>query len=126
MDKRVLIVDDDSYVRLAVSEVLKDAGINVVEAANAGECMAVLRAGFRGVVLMDIMMPVKDGWDVIRDIVDHGLFKDIIVIMLTALDAPGEKMNGLQEYVADYITKPFESERLVGDVRDYFKYLDRM
>ena len=76
-------------------------------------------------VLMDIMMPGKDGWDTIREILDRDLFRDIVIVMLTAKDIPDEKMHGLQEYVTDYVTKPFESDALVHMVREYFKYLEK-
>jgi CheY-like chemotaxis protein len=123
---KVMIVDDEPLIRLTVSEVLKDEGIEVVEADGAKQCLVLLKDGFRGVVLMDVMMPLLDGWDTIRMIIDNDLYKGIIIVMLTAMDAPGQKMSGLQEYVTDYITKPFTQEDLARDVRDYFKYLDKM
>ncbi len=125
-DNRVMIVDDDALIRLTISEVLKDENIEVAEADGAGQCIEILEQGFRGVVLMDIMMPDKDGWDTIREILDRDLYKGIIIIMLTAMDVPDSKMQGLQEYVTDYKTKPFTHETLVADIRDYFKYLEKI
>ncbi len=125
-EQKVMIVDDDALIRLTVREVLKDAGIGVVEADGAGQCIEHLRQGFRGVVLMDIMMPEMDGWDTIREIIEGGLYKGIIIVMLTAMDVPGSKMEGLQEYVTDYKTKPFTQDELVSDVRNYFIYLEKM
>ena len=121
-----MIVDDDALIRLTISEVLKDENIEVAEADGADQCIEALEAGFQGVVLMDIMMPGKDGWDTIREILDRKLYKGIIIIMLTAKDVPDSKMEGLQEYVTDYKTKPFTHETLVADIRDYFKYLEKI
>ena len=121
----VMIVDDEFIIRTTVNEVLTADGFNVVEAAGGVECMDALRSGFRGVVLMDVMMPGMDGWDTIRKIVDNDLHRGIAIVMLTAMDVPGDKMAGLQEYVIDYKTKPFPPEALVGDIREYFRYLDR-
>ncbi|HEB02843.1 MAG TPA: response regulator [Nitrospirae bacterium] len=123
---KVMVVDDDALIRLTVREVLKDAGIGVVEADGAGQCLEHLRQGFKGVVLMDIMMPGRDGWDTIREIIENGLYKSIIIVMLTAMDVPGSKMEGLQEYVTDYMTKPFTQDELVSYVRNYFIYLEKM
>ena len=125
-EQKVMIVDDDALIRLTVREVLKDAGIVVVEADGAGQCLEHLKQGFRGVVLMDIMMPGWDGWDTIREIIKGDLYKGIIIVMLTAKDVPDSKMEGLQEYVTDYKTKPFTQDDLVSDIKDYFIYLEKM
>jgi DNA-binding response OmpR family regulator len=119
-----MIVDDDEFIRLTIRELFKTAGIHVVSAESANKCLQELEKGFQGVVLMDIMMPGKDGWDAIRMIKDKGLLKGNIVAMLTAKDVPDEKMLGLQEYVTDYITKPFEGEELIAAVKEYFGYLE--
>ncbi len=123
---KVMIVDDEVIIRLTVREVLKDVGIGVVEADGAGQCVEHLRQGFEGVVLMDVMMPGSDGWDTIREIIDGGLYKGIIIVMLTAMDVPDKKMEGLQEYITDYMTKPFTQDKLVSDIKDYFIYLEKM
>ena len=122
MNYGVLIVDDDKYVRLTITELFKAEGIKVVEAGGADECLEELEKGFKGVILMDIMMPEKDGWDTVRMIIEKDMVKDNIIAMLTAKDVPDEKMHGLQEYVTDYITKPFDGEELVARVKEYFSY----
>lgn len=124
MDKKVMIVDDEEYIRLAVGELLMRKGLEVVKASGAKECLEAVRSGFRGVILMDIMMPNLDGWDTIRMLVTEGLFDGIIVLMLTAKDQPDQKMEGLQEYVTDYLTKPFDSDELVSIVKDTLEYLE--
>ena len=121
--ERVMIVDDDRHILVAVKTVLNDAGFSVEMAESGDECIHLLKQGFSGVILLDIMMPVMDGWDTIRAIHSGGLGENVLIAMLTAKDSPDEKMNGLQEYVFDYITKPFEPEELVSKVRLYSKYL---
>ena len=126
MNNSVMIVDDDAHIRLAVSELLKREGMNVVAADGAAECMKALEDGaFKGVILMDVMMPGLDGWDAIRMIVDTGKYKDLIIIMLTAKDIPDQKMEGLQAYVTDYVTKPFEPAELISIIKDNLAYLDK-
>ena len=122
MSYGVMAVDDDKYIRLTITELFKAAGIKVVPAGSADECLEELEKGFQGVILMDIMMPEKDGWDAVRMMMEKDLIKGNIIAMLTAKDVPDEKMQGLQEYVTDYITKPFDGEELVARVKEYFSY----
>jgi len=120
---RVMIVDDDRHILVAVKTVLNEAGFPVEMVESGDECISLLKAGFTGVILLDIMMPVMDGWDTIRAINSNGLGDNVLIAMLTAKDSPDAKMIGLQEYVFDYITKPFEPEELVSRVRLYSKYM---
>ena len=124
MEKTVMIVDDASVIRAAVSDVLKPKGFEVVTASSGRECLEELKKGFKGVILMDIMMPVMDGWDTIREIVDGGFIKEnIIIVILTARGGPSRKIEGLQAYVTDYISKPFDPDELVAIVKEYLGYL---
>lgn len=118
-----MIVDDDRYILIAVKTVLADAGFQVDMADSGHECLSLLRAGFSGVILLDVMMPGMDGWDTVRAIHHEDLGNNVLIAMLTAIDAPDGKMIGLQEYVFDYITKPFEPDELVSKVRTFFNYL---
>jgi DNA-binding response OmpR family regulator len=121
---RVMVVDDDESIRFAITEILAYEGIGTLAANGGAECLRYLREGFRGVILMDVMMPGIDGWSTLREIKNAGLLEGNIISMLTALDAPDEKMDGLQEIVIDYITKPFLPDELIATVRNYLGYLD--
>jgi DNA-binding response OmpR family regulator len=125
MRKQVMIVDDEPHIRLAVRKLLERKGIGVHSAEGGRECLEALGQGFRGVILMDVMMPEMNGWDTIREIVDHGYDDGTLIFMLTALDNPGEDICGLEEHVVDYITKPFDSKELVEVVERYLSYLDQ-
>lgn len=122
---RVMVVDDEYKIRDILFELLDNEGIDVVTASGGTECLRLLRDGFRGVILMDIMMPGMDGWDTIREIREAGLLEGNIIAMLTALYEPDEKMDGLQEVVIDYIVKPFEPDQLIDTVRKYFSFLEQ-
>ena len=112
-NRNVMIVDDDAHVRIAVKTILSDAGFHVIAADSGSQCIELLKEGFSGVILLDIMMPGMDGWDTIRAILDNKLEQGVAIIMLTAKNVPDNKMIGLQEYVVDYITKPFDNEDLI-------------
>lgn len=124
MKRKVMIVDDDPYILITVREIFELEGFEVVTASGGRKCLEELEKGFKGVILMDIMMPQMDGWDTIREIVDSGFIEGNLIATLTAKDVPDQKMEGLQEYVIDYITKPFDAEELVATVEEYFSCLN--
>ena len=123
MNTNVMIVDDEFAIRTAVSELFTSEGFEVTTANGGPECLQELENGFKGVILMDIMMPGMDGWDTIREIVNQGHTEGNIIFMLTAKDTPDHKMEGLQEYIIDYVQKPFEPEELVATVQGYIELL---
>lgn len=126
MDARVMLVDDEEMIRDSVELFLRAEGVSILTAASGEECLDYLYEGFRGIILMDVFMPVLNGWDTIRKIVEGDLYDGNIIVMLTALDAPDNSMNGIQEYVADYLTKPFNPEELVEIIRYYSGLLDNL
>lgn len=119
MDNRVMIVDDNEYIRESVEILFRTEGIRIVTAGGGNECLDHLEAGFKGVILMDIMMPKMDGWDTIRQIVSKNLYDGNIILILTAKPEPDEKMDGIQTYVTDYVTKPFNPMELLDMVKYY-------
>lgn len=124
MDIRVMIVDDNEFIRDSVQILFRTEGIGLTTASDGDKCLSHLEAGFRGVILMDVMMPGMDGWDTIRRIVERGLYEGNLILMLTAMDEPDDKMNGIQEYITDYITKPFMPMELLDTVGYYAMLLD--
>lgn len=119
LPKGILVVDDDEDILFTIKSIFKKNPVPVVTAKSGPECLKILEKGFRGVVLMDIMMPGMDGWDTIKEIVDRGYADDLIISMFTAKDIPDTKMEYLKEYVMDYITKPFEPADLIDAVDEY-------
>lgn len=124
MDTRVMIVDDNEYIRESVEILFQTEGIQIMSAASGDECLNQLSAGFRGILLMDVMMPHMDGWDTIRQIVARGFYEGNIILMLTAKREPDDKMEGIQTYVTDYVTKPFSPMELLDMVKYYATILN--
>ncbi|MCT8337023.1 response regulator [Methanoculleus sp. Afa-1] len=120
---RIMVVDDDVFILAVMEELLEPEGIEVVAAESGDECIAELASGFRGVILMDIMMPRKDGWETIQEMIDRDLMEGNVVAMLTAKDVPDAELEHLKEHVIDYITKPFEADEIVALVKGYLNYL---
>lgn len=121
--KDILIVDDEEMVRYSVKRIMEASGCHVTTAASGTECLERLRGGFRGLILMDIVMPGMDGWDTVQAVVDEKLYDGNLVCMLTGQEEPDIKMEHLKEYVLDYLRKPFEAKRLVQVCEEYLSYL---
>ncbi|MDY6912710.1 MAG: response regulator [Chloroflexota bacterium] len=124
MSNKVMIVDDDPSILLAAKTVLELADFDVITADGGKSCLQELASGFRGVILMDVMMPKMDGWATIREIVANGYFEGNLISMLTAKDVPDLDMEGLAEYVLNYTRKPFKPQELISLVREYTSYLE--
>jgi CheY-like chemotaxis protein len=115
--KPILIVDDDEVIREMVMMLLENEGWQVRQAGSGQECLNQLRQGFRGLILMDIRMPGMDGWETVRAIAQEGLFTGNLIYMVTGEAKPNLTADGLQEYVLDYLVKPFHPGQLVKSVR---------
>lgn len=119
-----MLVDDEEMIRESVELFFQSKGIKILTASCCDDCLDHLETGFRGVILMDVMMPDINGWGTIRKIVENDLYEGNIIVMLTALNAPDNNMEGLQEYVSDYLTKPFNPDELMEILRYYFSLLN--
>ena len=118
MNKRIMVVDDDPDILIAIRKIFENEGYEVFTVDNGMDCLKELERGFRGVILMDIMMPFMDGLDTITEIMKRGFTKDVVISILTARGTPDhEKMRGLESYIHNYITKPFDVKKLILDVR---------
>lgn len=124
MDAKVMLVDDEEMIRDSVELFFQSEGIKILTVASGDDCLEYLEEGFRGIILMDVMMPNMTGWDTIRKIVENDLYEGNIIVMLTAMDAPDNKMEGIQEYVTDYLTKPFNPDELMEILQYYFTLMN--
>jgi CheY-like chemotaxis protein len=119
----VLLVDDEPAIHRTVTRLLKAAGFTVLAVPSGQECLRLLREGFHGLILMDIMMPDLDGWDTIRAIKDAGLLPGNLICMLTALVEPGSGKDDLAPLVFDYLPKPFDRQQLLNIVEMALNHL---
>ncbi|HEX5415926.1 MAG TPA: response regulator transcription factor [Chloroflexota bacterium] len=111
---KVLVVDDDANIRELVRAFLRNDGFEVAEAANGVEALAALDAARVDLVIVDVMMPKLDGWELLRRLRE---LHDHPVLMLTARGEPADRLKGFQLGTDDYLTKPFEPLELVARVR---------
>ena len=118
----VLIVEDDANIRELLQLYLEKDGYAVTVAADGGQGLEKFRAIKPDLVLLDVMMPVMDGWAVCKAIRAEG---DTPVIMLTAKGETDDKVMGLKAGADDYVTKPFEMKELLARIEAVLRRADR-
>jgi two-component system response regulator VicR len=114
MDKRVLVVDDEKPIADIVQFNLEKEGYEVVCAYDGVEALEKIGEARPDIVLLDIMLPQKDGMEVCREIRKQ---YDMPIIMLTAKDSEIDKVLGLELGADDYVTKPFSARELIARVK---------
>ena len=117
----VLIVEDDPNIRELLQIYLEKDGYAVTTASDGGQGLAKFRAIRPNLVLLDVMMPVMDGWAVCKAIRADG---NTPVIMLTAKGELDDKVTGLKAGADDYITKPFEMKELLARIEAVLRRSD--
>ncbi|MGG3282148.1 response regulator transcription factor [Paenibacillus solani] len=115
----ILVADDDVNIRELVCLFLRNDGFDTVEAADGKEAMAVYNSTRVDLVVLDIMMPLMDGWELCREL--RKANPDLPLLMLTARGETWEKVKGFQLGTDDYLTKPFDPLELTVRVRALLK-----
>ena len=113
-NKKILIVDDDENICELLRLYLQKDGFDTVVANNGSQAITLAQVEKPDLVLLDIMMPVLDGWQVCREIRKTS---DVPIIMLTAKSETFDKVLGLELGADDYVTKPFESKEVVARIK---------
>ncbi len=114
MQKTILIIEDDSNIRELLRLYLSQEGYKIETAQDGMEGLRAFRAHEPDLILLDLMMPVMDGTQVIKEV---RAVSKVPVIMLTAKSETFDKVVGLDLGADDYITKPFETRELIARIR---------
>jgi two-component system, OmpR family, response regulator len=114
-EARLLIVDDEPNIRELLSASLRYAGFEVLTAADGREAVQIAERRRPDLVVLDVMLPDMDGFDVIRRLRSGA--RPLPVVFLTARDATGDKVTGLTLGGDDYVTKPFSLEEVLARIR---------
>lgn len=117
MEKKLMVVDDDPDILITIRRIFEHEGYEVLTVDSGEDCLKELEQGFKGIILMDIMMPFMDGWDTIKEIVKRGYAKHVKISIVTAKGTPDlDRMQGLEPYICEYIAKPFNVGDLIANV----------
>ncbi|MCI5188596.1 MAG: response regulator [Candidatus Electrothrix sp. AS4_5] len=115
--KRILLVDDDMRNVFALAKVLRDRGIITVKAEDGIRALEIIEQEELDLVLMDIMMPVMDGYETIEKIREQPQYENLPIIALTAKAMQEDRRRCLDAGANDYLAKPVETERLLALLR---------
>jgi DNA-binding response OmpR family regulator len=117
MAQSILIVDDAPNIVLSLEFLMKQEGYEVFAVDNGEEALAFLSRNKPDLILLDVMMPRKDGYEVCQTIRANNTMQDVRIIMLTAKGREVEREKGLALGADDYITKPFSTREVVEKVK---------
>lgn len=117
MAQRILVVDDDKEIVRLLRGYLEQAGYQVLVAYDGAMAMHVLRRERPDLAVLDLMLPDRDGWDIMRIVRGDPNLAALPIIMLTARVEDQDKIIGLELGADDYVTKPFNPREVVARVR---------
>lgn len=113
-DKKILVIDDDASIRESMQRVFTKEGAQVITAADGQQGLRQLYLHHPDLVILDILMPILDGWETCRQI---RLMSDVPIILLTSLQRDEDLVRGLDYGADDFVTKPFRFPVLLARVR---------
>uniref|UniRef100_A0A7C1FUM3 Response regulator n=1 Tax=Caldilinea aerophila TaxID=133453 RepID=A0A7C1FUM3_9CHLR len=117
MPAKVLIVDDEANIVISLEFLMQQAGYEVAVARNGEEALEQIENFRPDLILLDVMLPGVNGFDVLQRVRQHASFHELPVIMLTAKGREVEVTKGLALGANAYITKPFSTRNLLDEVR---------
>ncbi|PCJ57628.1 MAG: DNA-binding response regulator [Planctomycetota bacterium] len=120
---KILIAEDDLNIRTGIKAFLEDESYDVVEAANGVEAVEQFNNSVPDMVLLDIMMPLKNGYDVCKEIREND--KIVPIIFLSAKSEEIDKVLGLELGADDYVMKPFGIQELLARIRAVYRRFEK-
>jgi two-component system, cell cycle response regulator len=117
MTARILVVDDIPRNVKLLETKLSAEYFDVVTAANGPDALGICEQGLCDIVLLDVMMPGMDGFEVCRRLKNSPLTAHLPVVLITALDQPSDRLKGLESGADDFLTKPADDTALMARVR---------
>lgn len=122
--RTILIVDDDSSLRLGLSVTLQRKGYSIITASNGQDGLEKIRALEPDLILCDVMMPPPNGFELRKLLGSEPASSKIPFIFVTARTGVEDRINGIDEGADDYITKPFEPQELVARIEAVFRRIE--
>jgi two-component system cell cycle response regulator DivK len=119
MSKRILVVEDHEDNRRIIREVLTSAGMDIIEATDGEEGLALARSQIPDLILMDIQLPIIDGYEATRKLKADPALRSIPVIAVTSYALDGDDAKALDAGCVAYVTKPFSPRHLLAVTRDH-------
>jgi two-component system cell cycle response regulator DivK len=118
--KRILVVEDQEDNRRILRDLLTNAGFDMVEAENGEEAIASAQASRPDLILMDIQLPILDGYEATRRLKADPDLKSIPIIVVTSYALSGDEEKARLAGCDDYVAKPFSPRQLLAKIKGYF------
>lgn len=117
MDKTILIVDDSPTEMRLVREALQKGGYRILTAVDGEEALEKAAGENPSLIVLDVVLPKKNGFQVCRQLKTAPTTKDIKIIMVTSKSQDTDRFWGLKQGADAYMTKPFKEEELLGNIK---------
>lgn len=117
MKKRILVAEDHEDNRQILRDLLASGGFDMIEAGDGGQAVAMAETSHPDLILMDIQLPVIDGYEATRRIKAQPSLKAIPIIMVTSYALSGDEKKARQAGCDDYVAKPFSPRQLLAMIR---------
>jgi DNA-binding response OmpR family regulator len=117
MAKSILVVEDEPNIVLSLQFLMKKAGFDVRVASDGEQALAAVKDRAPDLILLDVMIPKRDGYDVCQTIRSNPAWSGIYIIMLTAKGREVDREKGIALGANDYVTKPFSTRDLTEKVK---------
>jgi CheY-like chemotaxis protein len=117
--KKILVVEDSRVARIVLCKFLQDHGYHVIEAANGRSALSQLAVDAPDLVILDLILPDIDGYEIFHSMKDDVRTRDIPVIILTSRSSLVDKLRGRMSGSDEYVTKPFKNEILLDKLKKY-------
>ncbi len=116
----ILVVEDQEISALAAVSILKDAGFNALQASDGEKALNLLNDGLMPrLILLDVFMPVMNGYEFLKRLKANELWKDIPVVMLTVLAESDDVLRALKYGAVDYCIKPLDSDDIIKTIQRF-------
>lgn len=122
--KRILVIEDEEKLRSVLKFVLDEEGYEVISAENGETGLEMARSAMPDLILLDVLLPDINGFDICRSLKSEAEFKSIPVLMMTALGDVENKLNGFSAGADDYVSKPFNLQELLSRVKSHLRMKD--
>lgn len=116
---KVLIVDDEPLNVDYLEQALEDSNYQIIVATNGREALDKIKRDQPDLVLLDLMMPILDGFEVLAQVKADQVLRDIPVIIVSASNDSKSVVRGIKQGAEDYITKPIDADHLVKKLKEY-------
>ncbi|WP_417432488.1 response regulator [Kiloniella sp.] len=126
MPQTVLVVEDEPHIVDSLSFLMKKAGFEVFIARDGDAALRMVKSRPPDLMLLDIMLPRKDGFEVLKSVRSNDSWKEIRVILLTAKGRDVDRLKGMELGADDFVTKPFSTKDVVQLVKQHLGVEDKL